>query len=286
MIFFGPAGNSLSFAAEGHKSSTEVPEWLHGRGLNAFEYQCGRGVNIGTPKAQELGQKALEFGIKLSIHAPYYISLSSTDEQKRLNSVNYILQSCRAARDMGADRIIFHSGSAGKIERDVAMELAIDTLGIIIEEVDKNGYGDITLCPETMGKINQLGSLEEVLRLCQVDERLIPCIDFGHLNARTGGGIKTQKDYEDILDAIEQSIGRERAGVFHSHFSKIQYSKGGEVRHLTFEDRVFGPDFSPLAELVAQRGYKPRFICESDGLQAEDAAQMKAIYESFLSKEQ
>lgn len=281
-IYFGPAGNSLSFAAEGHKSVLEVPAWLDKRGLNAFEYQCGRGVNIGRDKAEQLGALAREHGIRLSIHAPYYISMSSVDEEKRLNSVNYILQSCEAAEGMGADRIIFHSGSAGKIERREAMGLALDTMRRILQAVDENGYSGITLCPETMGKVNQLGSLEEVIELCSADERLIPCIDFGHLNARSGGGIKTSSDYKMIFDMLERGVGKERTRLFHGHFSKIEYSKGGEVRHLTFEDSVFGPDFNLCAEIIAERGYTPVLICESDGVQAEDAAEMMRIYGRFL----
>jgi len=281
-VYFGPAGNSDSFAAEGHKSVLEVPMWLSGRGLNAFEYQCGRGVNIGREKAEQFGVLAREYGIRLSIHAPYYISMSSVDEEKRLNSLNYILQSCEAAKNMGADRIIFHSGSAGKIERNEAMGLALDTMARIMEAIDQNGYSGVTLCPETMGKINQLGSLEEVISLCSVDERLIPCIDFGHLNARSGGGIKTAGDYEAIFDALENGVGKERTRLFHAHFSKIEYSKGGEVRHLNFDDEIYGPDFGLCAKIIADRGYKPVLICESAGMQAEDAAEMMRIYRSFL----
>ena len=284
MIRFGPAGNSESFRTEGYKSSVQVPEYLSKKGLNAFEYQCGRGVNIGAEKAAELGREAAKYGIALSIHAPYYISLSSIDEEKRLNSINYILQSCAAARAMGADRIVFHSGSAGKMERSAALELACDTLQKVMLAVDENGYSDIILCPETMGKMNQLGSLEEVMTLCGVDARLIPCIDFGHLNARTQGGLKTRADFAHVLDTMEKNVGHERTRVFHSHFSKIQYSKGGEVRHLTFADTIYGPEFEPLAELVAEREYAPRFICESDGLQAEDSVEMMRIYGEKAAK--
>ena len=138
-----------------------------------------------------------------------------------------------------------------------------------------------------MGKVNQLGTLDEVLALCSVDERLIPCIDFGHLNARTFGGIATQQDYLDILDAIENKLGFDRLKVFHSHFSKIQYTlKGGEKLHLTFEDQEYGPEFEPLAELIAKKNLSPTFICESAGTQAEDAAEMKRMYENYKKEKE
>ena len=281
---FGPAGNSESFSAQGYKSSLDVPEYLVKMGLDCFEYQCGRGVNIGEEKAIALGKKAADMGISLSLHAPYYISMSSVEEEKRLNSINYILASAKAVNAMGGNRIVVHTGSCGKISREQALELASDTMKLALKALDENGLSNIHICPETMGKVNQLGTLYEVLELCKIDERLIPCIDFGHLNARDLGIIKTKADYEKIFIDIKNAIGSERLKNFHSHFSKIEYTTGGEKRHLTFEDRVYGPDYEPLMELVYKYGLNPTFICESAGTQAEDAKQMKDYYLS-LKKE-
>ena len=150
------------------------------------------------------------------------------------------------------------------------------------DKMDENGYADILMCPETMGKINQLGTLSEVMELCKVDERFLPCVDFGHLNARTLGGIKNIDDYAAILDEIENKLGFERLKIFHVHFSKIQYTTGGEKCHLTFSDNEYGPDFEPLMELFAKRGLEPSVICESAGTQAEDASEMKKAYERYL----
>ena len=108
---FGPAGASLSFKKMGYKSSLDVPEYIEKMGLDAFEYQCGRGVNIGLEKASQLGALAAEKGIALSLHAPYYISMSSVEEEKRLKSVDYILASASAVKAMGGNRIVVHTGS-------------------------------------------------------------------------------------------------------------------------------------------------------------------------------
>lgn len=138
-----------------------------------------------------------------------------------------------------------------------------------------------------MGKINQLGTLDEVLTLCALDERMIPCIDFGHLNARTFGGLKTFEDFKAVFDAIESRLGLSRLREYHAHFSKIQYTdKGGEKCHLTFADTVYGPDFEPLAELTVQKNCHPVIICESAGTQAEDAKTMKEIYAGFVARAQ
>ena len=166
--------------------------------------------------------------------------------------------------------------------REAALELASDTLARAQKALDENGLSDIIICPETMGKINQLGTLDEVIELCGIDERFLPCVDFGHLNARTLGGIKSAADYSDILDKIENKLGFERLKNFHVHFSKIMYTAGGEKCHLTFDDEQYGPDYEPLMELFAKRGLEPSIVCESAGTQAEDAAAMKKSYDIYM----
>lgn len=279
---FGPAGTGDDFKAKGFKSSLQVPAYLLNMGLDHFEYQCGRGVNIGLDKAIELGKIAKEKGITISLHAPYYISMSSVEEEKRLNSVNYILSSARAVKAMGGNRIIVHTGSCGKISREEALVLAIETMKLSQKALDDEGLSDIHICPETMGKVNQLGTLYEVLELCKIDERIIPCIDFGHLNARDLGILKEKDDFEKIFLEIKNQLGSERFKNFHSHFSKIEYTTGGEKRHLTFEDEVYGPNYEPVMELVAKYNLTPTFVCESAGTQAEDAKQMKDYYLSLI----
>ncbi len=279
---FGPAGNSDSFAAQGFKSTMDAPKFLSDMGLDTYEYQCGKGVKTGKDTAIKFGAKAKDNNITLSIHAPYYISLSSVEEEKRNNSIGYIMQTANLAEYMGADRIIIHSGSCAKLSRADALELAKDTIKRARVKAIDDGLSHIAFCPETMGKHNQLGDLHEVMELCKLDESFIPCIDFGHLNARTNGSINTKEEYAKILDTIENELGSERLKVFHSHFSKIEYTeRGGEVKHLTFEDMIYGPQYEPLMQLIAQKNLSPRFICESAGTQAEDALAMKMYYKSL-----
>lgn len=279
-IRFGTAGESDSFAKQGYKTSLDIPAYTAKMGLNAFEYQCGRGVRLGLDKAAKMALAAAEKDIMFSVHAPYYISMSSLEEEKRLNSVNYILQSCALVKALGGKRVIFHSGSCGKQSREAALEKAMDTMRRAVEACDEAGFGDLTLCPETMGKIGQLGTLDEVMALCSVDPRITPCIDFGHLNARTLGGIQTKQDYADILDRMGDALGDARAENFHVHFSRIEYTTGGEKRHWTFAETQFGPEPGPLMELFAERKLTPVVICESAGTQAEDAQWMQKAYQA------
>ena len=272
---FGPAGSCERSAAEKIKTTEKLIGWLASQGLDAFEYQCGRGVTVKEPKGRILGEMAKECGIKLSIHAPYFISLASAEEEKRLNSINYIFQSAQAADWMGADRIVVHPGGLGKRSREEATALAKETLAAAQTFLDENGLGHIHIFPEVMGKINQLGDLGEVLEFCTVDERFIPCVDFGHLNSRMQGTM----DYVGALDEIENRLGSERLRRMHIHFSKIEYTSGGEKRHLTFADEVYGPQFEPLIDEIIRRGMSPTVICESAGTQTDDSLTMMRYFQ-------
>lgn len=273
---FGPAGNCDSFYAEGHKSTMEAFSWLCEIGLDAYEYQAGNGLRTSDATLRAIGKKAKEYGILMSLHTPYFISLSGVDPEKRLKSVDYIMQSANAAEILGADTIVIHSGSASKITREEAMDLARDTLEKVAEAA---GETKLRFGLETMGKLGQLGTLEEVISLCKVAPIFVPVVDFGHLNARNVGGLFTDEDsYKRVFDRIGEELGDEVARTLHCHFSKIEYTSAGEKKHLTFEDREFGPEFEPLATVIAKNGLEPRIICESAGTQAEDALYMKMRY--------
>lgn len=281
MIRFGPSGNSESFYEQGYKSSVQMPSWLKSIGLNAYEYQCGKGVKVGETTARKLGAEAEANDIFLSIHAPYYINMSSEEQEKRENSKQYILETLEAAKWMGAKRIVVHTGSCSKVSRKWALETAIQLLKETLKDADELGYGNISICPEVLGKINQLGTLEEILDMCRIDERLVPTVDFGHLHARGMGCLNSISDYQKVLDEIENAIGNERLRKLHCHFSRIEYTSGGEKKHWTLDDTQYGPDFEPLAELLHKRRMEPVIICESRGKMAEDALRLKKTYYSF-----
>ncbi len=232
------------------------------------------------------GGRAREAGISLSLHAPYFINLANPDPESLRKTIGYVLASCEAASWMGAGRIVIHSGALMKRTRREALDIAKASLSAVIQACDDAGYGDLTLCPETMGKINQLGDLDEVLELCGLDPRLIPCVDFGHLYARSLGADDGAEAFERMLDKMCSALGPDRASRFHSHFSQIEFtSNGGEKCHRTFADNGgFGPDPAPLMAAVARRGWTPTFICESAGTQAEDALTMKKLYQTSKGK--
>lgn len=278
---FGPGGNSRSFYESGHKTTVEAPDFVRSLGLGAYEFEAGNGITAGETTLRKIGDAARAAGVELSLHAPYYISLSGTDPEKRLKSVEYIQKSLAAAELLGADLIVIHCGSAGKISREEAMRLSADTLQKTLEAV---GDTKIKLGIETMGKRNQLGTLEEVLTLCRMDPRFAPVVDFGHLNARECGGLFPDADaYRRVFDAVANALDGDTAKYMHCHFSKIEFTSAGEKRHLTFADTVYGPEFEPLAEALAKDGLCPRIISESAGTQSEDALAMQNAYRKFLN---
>ena len=277
---FGPAGNGELFYSKGYKASEQMPEFLKNYGLDAYEYQCGNGVRIGEETAKKIGEEAKKNNIVMSLHSPYYINLANPDEEKREKSIDYIMQSMNAVKAMGGNRVVVHSGALQKMTREEALENAKITVKRAVCEQDKNGFSNIHMCIETMGKINQLGTLEEVLELCSIDDRLLPTIDFGHLNARTLGALNSYEAFLEIFEKIEDKLGHDRLNIFHSHFSHIEYTKGGEKKHLTFEDEEFGPDFKYVAEIVYKKNLSPVFICESAGTQIEDSLSMKKMLEN------
>ena len=278
MIKFGPSGTDMAFAAEGYTRTIEVPEFLKANGLDIFEYSFGRGVRISQETAEKIGAAFREKEIGISVHAPYYINFAGEDPLKLRATYDYLFASLNAIRYFGGERVVFHPGSPLSSERRQAMSRLLSAMDRFMDEFYDRGYDDRYVCAETMGKINQLGDLDEIIEIVNLADHILPCIDFGHLNARTHGSLRTKDDYRRVLDALIDGIGEEKVKKMHVHFSKIEYGKGGEIRHLTFEDTEFGPEFEPLAELLYEYKLEPWVLSESAGTQSLDAKTMKNLY--------
>lgn len=283
MIRFGPAGNCDRFYGEGLKSSQQAPAWIAAQGLDAYEYAAGHGVSIKEETARSIGAAAKDHGIAVSIHAPYYINCGSFEEDKQLSSIDYLLKSARAVDWMGGNRVIFHVGSPGKRRREEAFEGACKVVTAARAALDEAGYEHILLCPETMGRPSQIGTLDEILTLCKNDDRMLPTIDFGHLHSAGCGCMTDEAAFDRVLEQMIAALGIDRCRHFHAHFSKIAYTAKGEKMHMTFADTDYGPDFVHLAPGLKKFGLMPTIICESRGTQADDARIMKEIYSSFSS---
>lgn len=284
MIKFGVAGNSKNFFEEGKSSTLEAAQWCAARGIDVFEYSFGRGVTLPAATAAAIGNKFAEYGVELSIHAPYFINFANTDPEMVEKSIGYVIQSIRKAEQMKANRIVVHPASQGKLTREDAFALTKQNFTLLATRLDELGYsGKYLICIETMGKLGQIGTVDEVAELCGLSNEFYPCVDFGHVNAREQGILKYAENYNTIFVKLLDKLPYKKVDNMHIHFSKIAYGAKGELSHLTFADTKYGPDFLPLAETLCKYGFSPYIICESAGTQAEDAIEMKRI---FLEEQQ
>ena len=278
MIKFGPSGNCLSFYAAGNKSTEQAAAFVKNLGLSAYEYSFGRGITLGKEKAARLGEIFTDAGVEISVHAPYYINFANPDDEMAQKSYAYVLNSAEMLRLLRGSRVVFHPATQGKMSREEAVALTEKRLTTLASLIKEAGYDDLFFCPETMGKSAQIGTIEEIVRFCKIDEIYLPCVDFGHVNAREQGSLKTEEDYLSRLNYMINELGYERMKHFHVHFSKIMYGPKGEIKHLTFADEKYGPEFAPLAAALKKLRLEPVVISESDGMQAEEAKIMQDIY--------
>lgn len=276
MIKIGPAGNSKSFYDSGRKHTYQAGEYLYELGLNAYEYSFGRGVHITDETAQKIGYEMRKYGVEISVHAPYYTNFSNPSDEMIEKSIGYVLQSVDAVLRLGGRRVVFHPASCGKLDRETAVNLAKANLKRLADALNSTfGDKDYIVCPETMGKNKQIGTVEEVVEFCKIHPKFYPCYDFGHINSYTHGGIKGEDDYRRIIEYTIDQLGRSKAENMHIHFSKIMYGASGEIKHLTLEDSLYGPEYEPLAKIIDEYGLSPFIICESHDVMAEDAVIMK-----------
>jgi deoxyribonuclease-4 len=282
MVKFGPSGMPDIFFEEGYSSTLQIPAWLASLGLDIYEYSFGRGVQMSSQTAAALGEAFAAHDIEISVHAPYYINFASNEDEKVLKSTEYVMQSLKKLKIMGGKRCVVHVGSESGQSRGDALKKVLDGISHTLTVAYAAAYDDLIICPETMGKMGQIGSVDEILEICRMDKMLYPCFDFGHINAREGGSLKTEDDFKRIVDKCFDALGEEKTVNMHVHFSKIQYGDKGEIRHVNFDDMLWGPDFEPFAKVILDLKLSPYILCESRGKQAEDAKLMKDYYLSLV----
>ena len=280
MIKFGPSGNSESFYEAGYAHTEQAAKFVRDRDLDCFEYSFGRGVRMSEGTALSIANAFASENVEISVHAPYFINFANPDDEMVAKSYGYVLDSAKACKLMGGKRVVFHPAAQGKATRENAVALTVERLKILRDYIYLNNLEDMMFCPETMGKLAQIGTIEEVTEFCLVDKVFTPCVDFGHVNSRERGSLKTVEDYKSRLEYMIEKLGFERMQNFHVHFSKIMYGAKGEIKHLTMEDTVFGPEFEPLAVALKALKLEPFIVSESAGTQIEDASLMKKIYHS------
>ena len=267
MMRFGPAGYP-----PGSKNPEDGFNITRSLGLDALEVEFVRGARISEEKARANGQLAKDRDIRLSCHAPYFISFNSDKPETRDKSVEYVLDTVRAAHWLGAYIIVIHAASYGKTP-ETATQSVIDGLNRCKEIMDDEGIKDVTLGIETMGKTGQWGTLPEISEVMRSVDGTVPVLDVAHTHARFHGSLKTEQDCRDLLDQFFPLAGP----IAHFHISCIKYGDKGEISHLPLE--AADPDMSMFARAVETYDKEGTFICESP-LQEKDAV----VFRSYFSK--
>lgn len=281
MVKFGPSGNDEQFYSDGFSKTIDAFKWVKNLGLDLFEYSLGNGITLKMDTAEKMGIEAEKNGIEVSIHAPYFINFANPSEESKQKSINYCINSLKLLRAFKGKKCVVHSGSQLKQERNEALKVLYNGYDALLNEIYKQNLGDMYICPETMGKYTQIGSYKEIIDLCTLDKCLIPTLDFGHINCVMQGKLKTEDDYKQIIDYSLEKLGRFKTENLHIHFSKIEYSEKGEMKHLNYSNEIYGPDFAPLANVLKEYNLSPTVICESKGKMATDALILKNIYNNI-----
>jgi deoxyribonuclease IV len=278
---FGPAGVPPMFRLMG-ATTADVPKLLHEEELDAFEYQASRWgpkPQINQVDAFRLGEECRKNDVKISMHGSYFVNLSGKKEVVEASKRRLI--ACATAADwMGAYVVVFHSGFYGKFEKDYALKSCITALKEVNTEMKSLGL-KAKLGPETMGKKSQVGTIDEILTICQEVEDTQLVIDWGHLHALHQGALKKVEDFRAIAEKVEQKLGTETLRSMHCHFSKIEFGSQGEKCHHILDEERYGPDFRMLAEVIVDFGLHPTMICETPILDV-DARKMKATLKEVL----
>jgi deoxyribonuclease IV len=271
-LIFGPAGVPLSAPT---RSSQDGVAQVRKLGLGAMELEFVRGVRMGPSVAAEVKALAQKHSVVLTAHGPYYINLNSLEKAKADASIKRILETARVASQCGAYSITFHAAYYMKLEREKVYETVRSQLKAIVKTIRNEGI-TLWIRPETTGKDSQFGTVEEIIHLGQEVEQVMPCVDFSHLHARSGGKYNTVAEFNSVLDKIEHGLGKEALRNMHIHLSGIAYTDKGEQNHLVLKDSDM--NYRGLMKSLKEYGCKGVVICESPNLE-EDALKMKSEYE-------
>ncbi|MGI6471828.1 MAG: TIM barrel protein [Candidatus Methanomethylophilaceae archaeon] len=265
---FGPAG----YPSEG-KDAFGALEYTRSIGLDALEVGLVRGAKMAEERALKIGEKAKELDIRLSCHAPYYISFNSDKPETRKRSVEWVMDTARTAHLMGAYIIVIHAATYGKKPKE-ALDSVIEGLTICRDNMDNEGIDDVILGVETMGKQGQFGTLDEISEIMEEVDGVRPVLDVAHVHARGVGALKTEEDMKNLTNQFLSLCG----DIAHFHISGIDYGDKGEKKHLTLNHKE--PDMQLLADIMNGYGGDCTFICESPET-TKDALYFKSMFPRF-----
>ncbi len=271
---FLTAGMPLSTGKAGYPRAFEIIEEM---GLDGMEVEFVHGVRMSDETRQLLKKIQNEKNLVLTAHGPFYINLNSKEEEKVEASVQRIIDTANTAKEFGGYSITYHAAFyMGKDKEEVYQQVKTQTQKIV-EILDKNNI-KIWIRPETTGKATQWGDYEEIIRLSKEFERVLPCIDFSHIHARTAGEYNTYDEFCKVLDRIGTELGDFAINNFHAHLAGIEYTAKGEKRHLILEESDM--NYKDLLKALKSFGVKGALVCESPNIET-DTKLLKDYYMSL-----
>ena len=272
---FGPAGKPVDMKSGDY---VKAVEYVAKEGLDAMEYEAVRGVRISESKARAIGEAARKYDVLLSMHAPYYVNFASPEEQTIKKSQERLIAAVRASYWMGAYAVVFHPGYyKGNSSREEALRRTIESLRPVVEWMKQESIKGVWIAPETTGKSSQVGDVNEVIAICRELDMARPAVDWAHLHARSEGQFPTSvDDVIKVIEKIEKELGSWAVNPLHTHFSRIEYGKGGEREHHTLAEEEYGPDWRTVCRAYKETGIRGVIISESPILD-KDALVMKKI---------
>lgn len=271
---FLTAGMPLSTGKGGYPKALDIIEEM---GLDGMEVEFVHGVRMSDETRQFLNKTAKEKNLVLTAHGPFYINLNSKEEEKVEASVNRIIDTAATANDFGGYSITYHAAFYMGKDKEVVYEQVHRQTEKIVKILNDNNL-KMWIRPETTGKATQWGDYEEIIRLSKDFEQVLPCIDFSHIHARTGGEYNTYDEFCKILDRIGTELGDFALNNFHAHLAGIEYTSKGERRHLIFEESDM--NYKDLLKALKVFGVKGALVCESPNIDT-DAKILKDYYMSL-----
>lgn len=272
---FLTAGMPLSTPKpNGYKEAFGVLEEME---LDGIELEFVRGVRMSEKSQEVVKTLSKEKNMVVTAHGPYYINLNSKEQEKIDASVVRIIETAEMANKVGAYSITYHAAYYMGNDKKVVFDRVVKQTQKIIDVVEKEGMG-VWIRPETTGKGVQWGDLDEIIRLSKEFKQVLPCVDFSHLHARTGGGLNSYDDFARMLEQIGTQIGQYALDNFHAHLAGIAYSDKGEKNHLELEQSDM--NYKDLLKALKKFNVKGALICESPNIE-EDCKMIKDYYWSI-----
>lgn len=245
--------------------------------LDGIELEFVHGVRMSEDSQKTVNRLSKEKNMLVTAHGPYYINLNAKEEEKIDASVRRIVETALMADKAGGYSITYHAAFYMGNDKKVVFDRVVKQTQRIIDIVEKEGV-KIWIRPETTGKGTQWGDLDEVVNLSKEFKQILPCVDFAHLHARTGGALNSYDDFSRMLDKIGTEIGQHALENFHAHLAGIEYTAKGEKRHLELNNSDM--NYKDLLKAMKEFKVKGALVCESPNIE-EDCKMLKDFYSTL-----